>query len=79
MRMQADYAQGFLNGKGYAGHWSTLSCHDNFLVIEDLESYQSVSYLGTKLIDGKLQVDEQGYVTFRRVQAVIDENTRWKF
>jgi hypothetical protein len=81
MRMMASYAKGFLEGRGHAGHWQTVSCHDDFLVIEDLETYhyQSASFLGTKLIDGKLQVDEQGYVTFRHVQAVIDENTRWKF
>lgn len=78
MRMRPEYAQGFLS-VGYAGHWRTLSCHDNLLIVEDLEDYQSSGYLGTRLKDGQFQLDHEGYVLFKRARGVIDENTRFVF
>lgn len=78
MKMRLDYAEKFLT-QGYSGSYRKHSCHDDLLVVEDLEEYQSIGYLGTKLSNGKLQTDTQGYVVFNRVTPVIDENTRWKF
>lgn len=76
MKMLLSYAQDFLT-KGRAGHWRTISCHDDILVIEDLEDYQSSGYLGTKLEKGQLQADQQGYVVFTRVKPVINKDTRF--
>ncbi len=78
MKMQLKYAEEFLT-KGRAGHWIVLSCHDDVLVVEDLERYpgESPSYYGTKLSNGKVQADTQGYVVFTRVKPVIDKNTRF--
>ncbi len=78
MKMQLAYAQQFIT-KGYAGHWRTVSCHDDVLVIEDLEEYQSCGYLGTKLNSGQLQTDAQGFVIFTRVKPIIDQHTRFSF
>jgi hypothetical protein len=76
MKMMLSYAKEFLT-KGRAGHWRTISCWNDLLVIEDLETYQSSGYLGTRLSNGELQADEKGYVTFTTVKPVIDENTRF--
>ncbi len=78
MKMKIAYAEGFLT-KGYAGHWKKISCHDNLLVIEDLEDYAYCGFLGTALINGILQTDAQGYVVFSRVEPIITKETRWKF
>ena len=77
MKMLLSYAEGFLT-KGYAGPYRTLSCHDDLLVIEDLEDYVGRSFLGTRLSHGKLQADTSGYVVFHRVTPVVDENTKFK-
>ncbi len=76
MEMQLKYAEEFLT-KGRAGHWRTLSCHDDVLVIEDLEDYQNCGFLGTKLSNGKLLANTRGYVVFHRVKPVIDKDTRF--
>lgn len=76
LKMQLKYAEEFLS-RGYSGGYRTHSCHDDLLVIEDLERYQNVGYLGTKLSDGKLQPDTQGYVVFTRAKPVIDKDTRF--
>lgn len=76
LKMKLEYAQGFIT-QGYAGHWRTVSCHNNVLVIEDLEDYQPSGYLGTQLNFGQLQVDAAGYVVFGRVKPVIDKDTRF--
>lgn len=77
MKIRLDYATGFLTNN-YAGHWRTVSCHNNFLVIEDLEVYQSADYLGTQLTsEGFFEIDSEGYVNFMRVKPIIDENTRF--
>ena len=76
MKMKLSYAQEFLT-KGRAVHYRTVSCHDDLLVVEDLETYQSCGYLGTKLNKGELEADEQGYVVFSRVKPVIDKDTRF--
>jgi hypothetical protein len=78
MKMRLDYAEGFLT-KGYAGGYRTHSCHDDLLVVEDLEDYQGVGYLGTRLSNGKLLADTQGYVVFNRVTPVINKDTRFTF
>lgn len=78
MKMRLDYAEQFLT-KDYSGGYRTLSCHDDLLVVEDLETYQNVGYLGTKLSDGKLLADTQGYVVFTRVKPVINKDTRFTF
>jgi hypothetical protein len=77
--MHPEYAQKLLDG-GYAFGNSYLSCHDDLLVIqaEDEYSYGRTSYSATKLKDGKLQVNEKGYVVFTRVEPVIDEHTRFR-
>jgi hypothetical protein len=82
MKMRADYAQGFIT-EGRAGHWRFVSCHggpiSGLLVIEDLEVYYGEpAYLGHQLKEGKLQVDEEGYVVFEPVKPIIDENTKFK-
>jgi hypothetical protein len=76
LKMQLKYAEDFLT-KGYAGGYRTLSCHDGMLVVEDLETYQNIGYLGTKLSNGRLQADTQGYVVFTQVKPVINEDTRF--
>jgi hypothetical protein len=75
-RMTAQHAQKILDG-GYAFGNKFFSCHDDLLVVhyeDDGYPYQQY-YYGTQLKDGKLQVDHHGYVVFRRVEPVIDENT----
>lgn len=77
-QMHPEYAQKLLDG-GYAFGNRYLSCHDGLLVIE-MEGdypYNRTSYSATKLKDGKLQVNEQGYVVFHRVEPIVDENTRF--
>ena len=78
MKMQLEYAAGFIT-KGRAGHWRTVSCHNNILVIEDLEIYpfESPVYLGTELKFGQLQTDENNYVVFTRAKPVIDRHTKF--
>lgn len=83
MMMQLKYAEEFLT-KGRAGHWVVVSITggpvSGIVAIEDLEDYyQTKYYLGSQLKDGKLQVDEKGYVHFKRVKPIIDENTRFQF
>lgn len=78
MKMRLDYAEDFLT-KGRAGHWRTISCHDDLLVVEDLEDYQPSGFLGTRLSNGKLLADTQGFVVFTRVEPIINKETRWKF
>ncbi len=77
MKMKLDYAKDFIT-KGRAGHYRTISCHDDLLVVEDLETYQSSGYLGTQLSFGQLVTDSEGYVVFRSVTPVINKDTRWK-
>ena len=79
-KMKLDYAEKLLNG-GYAFGNRYLSCHDGLLVVEnDLDDYPyTTSYCATQLVDGRLEVDAQGYVVFKSVKPVIDENTRFSF
>lgn len=77
MKMKEEYAASFIT-RGRAGHWRTISIHDDLLVIEDLEEKYSSGYLGTKLRFGQMQVDADGFVVFARVKPIIDENTKWK-
>jgi len=76
-KMKLPYAKKLLEG-GYAFGNRFLSCHDNLLVVavEDDYSYRD-SYAATKLKDGELQVDDEGYVRFSEVNPIIDENTRF--
>jgi len=77
MKMLQTYAEEFLS-RGSAGHWRTLSCRDNLLVIEDLEDYQNSGYLGTKIDNnGNFETVDNGYVVFKRVTPVIDKDTRF--
>jgi hypothetical protein len=76
--MKLEYAQRLLDG-GYAFGNRFLSCHNDLLVVyveEDDYPYKDY-YAGTHLKDGRLQVDDEGYVRFLVVQPVIDENTRF--
>lgn len=75
-KMLPEYAQRLLEG-GYAFGNSFLSCHDDLLVVESDDFPYGSSYQGTQLVDGKLQLDEDGYVVFRRVEPVIDSETRF--
>lgn len=78
MKMQTAYAQRILDG-GYAFGNRFLSKTDDLLVCEDLETGSLTSdYYGTKLKDGQLQTDGDGYVVFQRIKPIIDKHTRWK-
>lgn len=77
IKMKPEYAQKLLDGSYQFGN-RMVSCHDGLLVIEDNEDYyRGVAYFGTQLIDGKFQLDEEGFVCFTSVKPVIDENTRF--
>lgn len=77
-KMKKEYAQRLLDG-GYAFGNRFLSCHDDLLVVEvDEDDYPYQNYFaGTMLVNGQLQTDEEGFVVFRRVDPVIDSNTRF--
>ena len=79
IKMAAEYAQKLFDEGGYVFGHQAISCWNDIFVIdgdEDSFPYET-RYYGTKLIDGKLQVDEQGMVVFKYVEPVIDENTRF--
>jgi hypothetical protein len=77
-KMKPEYAQQLLDG-GYAFGNRFHSCHDNLLVVSVEEDYYPYRdyYAGTELKDGQLQVDDEGYVRFSRVEPIIDENTKF--
>jgi hypothetical protein len=75
--MTLEYAQRLLDG-GYAFGNRFHSCHDDLLVVsvDDDFPYRDY-YAATQLKDGQLQVDDEGYVRFSRVEPIIDEHTRF--
>jgi hypothetical protein len=78
--MKPEYAQKILDG-GYAFGNQFLSRTNDLLVVtydEDEYPYSGVTYQGTRLKDGRLQTDEDGFVVFSRVKPIIDENTLWE-
>jgi len=54
-----------------------FSCHDDLLVVTVDDYPYRDFYAATKLKDGKLQVDDEGYVNFSAVNPVVDEETRF--
>jgi hypothetical protein len=78
IKMAAEYAQKLFDEGGYVFGHRAISCWNDLFVIDDDDDYAYRNqYYGTKLIDGKLQVDEQGMVVFKHVEPIIDENTRF--
>jgi len=75
-KMKLEYAQILLEG-GYAFGNRFFSCHDDLLVVTVDDYPYRDFYAATKLKDGELQVDDEGYVNFSAVNPVVDEETRF--
>ncbi len=79
-KMKLKYAHDILDGSYVFGN-RLLSQTDEMLIVqydEDEFPYR-VRYYGTKLVDGVLQTDDEGYVIFEQVEPIIDNNTKFRF
>jgi hypothetical protein len=79
-RMMPEYAQKLLDG-GYAFYNNFFSYHDGLLVViySGAERPYRDKYYATQLEDGNFVLDEKGYVSFSKVEPIIDEHTRFQF
>lgn len=80
-KMKLEYAEKLLNG-GYAFGNKYFSKQKNMLIVETTDDWYpyNVYYCGAELDDNdELRVDSEGYVSFSRVEPLVDENTKFYF